>query len=265
MDGYPVSIATAITRTIKRLMVQIKGVPPGVDWLPKLYDGLSKEFGRVNDYRRLVERSTVPHEGMPPESADDYEQKYGVENYGALSDGERIARIIERAQGNGNGGPDFLQDVLHQAGFALYVLANPKLASSGLQYGGGVQYGGFVQYGLSRSRTPPATIDGQLITSSPARKGGRPYASQYGGGQYGAMQYGTLDYLVSNPRPVRPIFPADTIYWIRFIVLSPFADRFAGPGELLTITAEEWRYLQKLVITTKYSRDWCIAQIQISG
>ena len=260
------AISDSIARTLRRLMVGIRGAE-GAEWIPRVFDGLSKEFGRLNVYRRKVLSAMVPNDNTDPDAYDDLEEKYGIDNYLAVSEEERLDRIIEAAQQNGNGGPDFLQDALQQAGFPLYVLTNTKIDSSGIQYGGSIQYGGGVQYGLGVSRTNPASIAGTLITSTIPTEGGRPYAVQYGGStQYGgSVQYGTLDPLKMNPIPRTPTIPTSPVRWGRFLILSPYEDRFAVDGELLNLTAEEWRFFKRLVIKTKYTRDWCIAQIEVAS
>ena len=116
-----------------------------------LYDGLSLELDRVNDFRTLVNKSVVANENMDVSTIEDYEDKYGIDEDVTATDQERIDRIVERAQRDGNGGPDWLQQQIRQAGFDLYVILND------LPY------------------TDPATVDGFLIASSPnGNIGGTP-------------------------------------------------------------------------------------------
>jgi hypothetical protein len=106
---------------------------------------------------------------------------------------------------------------------------------------------------------------GELICSSPQVKAGRRYLTQYGTMQYGGSSvYGTSDPAYSYPQPGRFLIPSDPVYWGRFFFLSPFADRLAiNNGELLELTAEEYRYFRELIIQIKYLRDWCIAQVKV--
>ncbi|MBE3064405.1 MAG: hypothetical protein IMZ69_05235 [Spirochaetes bacterium] len=257
-------LTPAIARTLKRLTVGGR-VLDGVTWFPKLYEGLSKEFGRVDDYRKKVLAAAIPNENLPTESLDDQEAKYGIENYLGFTDQERVDRIMERANRDGNGGADWLQEQVQQAGFTLYVISNGKQPTSSMQYGGDIQYAETVQYGISVSRINPATVLGELICSSPPAKAGRRYLTQYGLMQYGGSSlYGTANPAFSYPQPRRFLIPSDPLQWGRFFFLSPFADRLAiNDGELLELSAEEFRYLRRLIIQTKYLRDWCVAQVKI--
>ena len=107
------SIAVSIARTIRRL--NLHGF---VMKLPifgqALYDGLSLEFDRVNDFRTLVTTSAVPNKNMDVSTIQDYEAKYGIVEDVTINDESRIDKIIERAQRDGNGGPDWIQDQIQQ-------------------------------------------------------------------------------------------------------------------------------------------------------
>lgn len=144
------SIAVSIARTIKRLNLQsfIMKLPV---FGQALYDGLAEEFDRVNDFRTLVNNSVVVNENMDVSTITDYETKYGIIEDVTINDEDRIDRIIERAQRDGNGGPDWIQDQIQQSGLDLYVILND------LPY------------------TDPDTVDGILIASSPnGNIGGTP-------------------------------------------------------------------------------------------
>ena len=144
------SLGTAISNTIRRLNLQsfIMRLPV---FGQALYDGISEEFNRVNDFRTIVTKSVVPNENMSTDTIKDNEGKYGIDEDDTATDDEKIDRIIERAQRDGNGGPDWLQDQIRKAGYDLYVILND------LPY------------------TDPQTISGQLIVSSPnGNDGGTP-------------------------------------------------------------------------------------------
>ena len=136
------SLGTAISNTIRRLNLQsfIMRLPV---FGQALYDGISEEFNRVNDFRTIVTKSVVPNENMSTDTIKDNEGKYGIDEDDTATDDEKIDRIIERAQRDGNGGPDWLQDQIRKAGYDLYVILND------LPY------------------TDPQTVSGQLIVSSP--------------------------------------------------------------------------------------------------
>lgn len=144
------SLATAISNTIRRLNLQsfIMRLPV---FGQALYDGISEEFNRVNDFRTIVTKSVVPNANMSTDTIEDNEGKYGIDEDDTATDEEKIDRIIERAQRDGNGGPDWLQDQIRKTGYDLYVILND------LPY------------------TDPQTVSGQLIVSSPnGNIGGTP-------------------------------------------------------------------------------------------
>ena len=214
------SIKTAISRTIRRL--NLHGV---VMTLPifgqALYDALSEEFDRVNDFRDIVTKSAVPNLNMDDSVLDDYESKYGITGIFAATETERKGRIIERASENGNGGPDWLEEQIQKAGFDLYVIVNE------LPY------------------TDPRVEPGELIASSPnSNIGGVP-----GPG-------------VAYPTPNSFTVPADSDTWGYVFFLSPFPDSLATSIELLGLSEQELRYLKKLVLQLKFTRNWCIMQVK---
>lgn len=239
MGGPGMSLSQVIARTLKRLMVGGRATE-GATWLARLYDGLSQEFRRVNEFRHLVVRSVVPNRDLPEEALEDMERKYGLRESSVFTNAERLARILERARLDGSGGPDWLQDILQLAGFPLYVHANIN-------------------------NTDPRPIPGELITSS-AITGFRTFIT-WGSFTYSAnVQYGEEDRSRTLPRPTEPTIPADPTKWRPFVFLSPFEDRLATTQEeRVSVTPEEWRYLRSLIIRTKYVRDWCIAQVAIAS
>ena len=242
------SIATSIARTLKRLLLGGR-VSSGVTWLPRLLRGLSKEFARVNDLKNIVLRAAVPSRDLPVETLDDLEEKYGIEPIANATDDERRNRIIERARPDGNGGPDWLQEVVQQAGFLLYVLPNGRIPQTRVQYGG-TRYSRFTFYGFTPAAAFPGFVPGEIVTSSPMQKD--PLSDP-------------TDPTRSYPQPQAPTISPLPATWNRYIFLSPFPDRLASDStELLSISLDEWRYLRRLVVSTKYRRDWAMVQVQIA-
>ena len=252
-------IREAIARTLKRLNLQSILLAFTV-FGQALYEALSLEFERVNDYRDIVTISTVPNENMSTDTLDDYEQKYGIEYIYTSTPEERIARIIERAGRDGNGGADWLQDQIQKAGFPLYVHINIKDVETIPQYGN-FQYDQ-IQYGGSITYTDPRTVDGEIIASSPNGNIGGQFLN-YGVYQYGNIQYGTLQVGFAYPRPKPFNLTSDPDRWGYVFFLSPFEDRLAGPTELLQLSQLEYDYLFKTVIQLKHLRNWAIAQVEI--
>lgn len=120
----------SITRTLARLGSVAKSLLGGPQ-LRKLYEGLSGEFQRIEEYRDMVRDAIHPTESMPAAPLDDLEYKYGITYLQNLSDDARIARIIERITIDGAGGPAWLQATIQAAGFPLYVLENtPSLVAA---------------------------------------------------------------------------------------------------------------------------------------
>lgn len=253
------SIKTSIARTIRRLNLHgfIMALPV---FGQALYEALSCELDRVNDYRNIVKTSAVPNDNMDADTIEDYEKKYGIENIYTSTDDEKIARIIESAQRDGNGGPDWIQEQLQQAGFPLYVIINEKDVSVVPQFGnhqfGNIQFGGTITY------TDPRGVDGELVASSPNGNIGPQYIN-FGTFQFGNQQFGVLQPNTANPRPKPFTITSEANKWGYFFFLSPFPDKLAGPTELLQISDLEWRYLEKLVMQLKHLRNWAIVQIEI--
>ena len=254
------SIKSIVSRTLKRLNLQ--GI---VMKLPifgqALYDGLSVEFDRVNDFRKLVLSAAVPNDNMSDDTIEDSEQKYGIDLDITATLDERRARVIEAAQRDGNGGPDWLNEQIQAAGFDLWVILNEKDVETFPQYGNfqysQIQYGGQILY------TDPRTIDGELVVSSPNGNVG-PLVQNYGTFQYGVEQYGVLVPGFAVPRPRDFFITSDPDRWGYFFFLSPFPDRVAGPSELLSVTEPQFAYLKKLVIQLKHARNWAIVQVEVT-
>ena len=253
------SIKTAIARTLRRLNLQ--GVVMSLPVFGKaVYDALSCEFDRVNEYRTIVTKSAVPNENMSPDTIDDYESKYGIEQDATATNTERIDRIIERAQRDGNGGPDWLQDQIQKAGFPLYVILNTKTVSLVPQFGNfqfnQIEFGGSINY------TDPRTIDGELIASSPNGNIG-PLFENFGIYQFGNAQFGALVANTANPRPRIFVVNSDPDTWGYLFFLSPVADGTVSSGGLLQVTQQQFNFLKKTIIQLKHVRNWAIAQVEI--
>lgn len=253
-------VRDTVSRLIRRL--NLKGF---VMKLPvfgqALYDALSLEFERVDQYRNRVKSTTVPNEFMDEDSIPDHENKYGIIERIDLTNDERIDRIIERAARNGSGGPDWLQDQIQKAGFPLYVHLNTQSVFTGAQYST-FQYGQR-QYGISRTYIDPSGILGELIVASPNGNIGGQFES-YGTYQYGTTQFGRLEPGFAFPRPRLYSITTNPDYWGYFFFLSPFEDRLADTsGELLELSQLDYDYLFKTVIQIKHARNWCIAQVKI--
>lgn len=251
-------IIDSIAKTIQRLNLRSR-ITNFISFGPALYQGIATEFARVKDFRDIVLRSSVPNENMSAFTIDDYETKYGITPVQAATDEERIGRIIERASENGNGGPDWLEEQIRKAGYDLYLHVNERTQ------GGAPQFGDFqfsdVQFGSANLYTDPRTIPGELITSSPSGNIG-PQFDQFGDFQFGPqVQFGTLLEGFVNPRPVIPQIPSSPDRWGYFFFLSPFEDRLATDVELLALTDQEILFLERLVIQTKFTRNWCITQV----
>jgi uncharacterized protein YmfQ (DUF2313 family) len=255
-------IETSIERTIARLN-DIAYFTFG-DWARRLYAGLSKEFGRVSEYKDKVLCATVPSESLCIEALDDLEKKYGISYLGDVTEQDRINRIVERASLFGSLGPGWLQQQIQAAGFPLYVIENTPQVQIETQYGDDLQHDTSTQYAMMPKRIDPTTVPGVLITSSPNKRGARRVvaASQYGTQtQYSDGFYSTPDDRYSYPQPAIRQLPTDPTKWGRVFFLSPFPDRLATDDEMLLMGDEHIRYLEKLVIQIKALRNWCIAQV----
>ena len=253
------SLATAISNTIRRLNLQsfVMRLPV---FGQALYDGISEEFNRVNDFRDIVTKSVVPNENMAVETIEDNEQARGIDPDITKTNDERIDRIIEAAQRDGNGGPDWLQDQIQQAGFPLYVILNEKTVFTGFQFGN-FQFGQ-IQFGSSITFTDPRNVDGELIASSPNGNIGGQFEN-FGNFQFGTTQFGKLLEGFAYPRPKPFRITSDPNRWGYFFFLSPDPAGIVGPGDLLGLTQKEFDDLKKLVIQLKHVRNWAIAQVEV--
>lgn len=248
----------AIARALRRLNLQsfVLSIPV---FGQALYDGLSQEFGRVNDFKDIVKRSVVANDNMDITTLDDYEKKYNLRTDPLFSDQVRIDKIIERASRNGNGGSEWLQQQIQKAGYDLYVIVNTKDQSTGAQFGsfqfGAEQFGGLVTY------IDPRNIPGEIIASSPNETMGGQYIA-FGDFQFGPqVQFGTLDINVSYPVPAGFTIPSTPDYWGYVFFISPFPDRVATEIELQALSDSELATLKKLVIELKHARNWAVVQV----
>ena len=224
-----------------------------------VYDGISEELGRVNDFRDVVKVSVVPNSNMHPSTIKDNEIKYGIDTIILSTNKERIDRIIEAAQRDGNGGPDWLQEQIQKAGYPLYVILNKIVPDIFAQFGT-FQFG-TDQFGGTTSYTNPALVPGQLVASSPNGNIG-PLFTNFGTFQFGTVNFGSLAPNTANPRPKPFTITTDPNKWGYFFFLSPFPDRLATPSELLQLSDQEFNYLKKLVIKLKHTRNWAIVQAE---
>jgi len=256
------AISDSIAQTIRR--IGLAGGILGGPTIRKLWQGLSKEFGRVWDYLGLVESATVPSPETAIETLSDLEDKYGLPAAEEMTDDERITRLVERASQYGSGGAGWLQQQIQAAGFPLYVIENSPRPAEETQFGD-VQFSPTTQFALMPKRVDPLTVPGVLITSSAYSAGAGRMAteSQFGVGmQFGSSFFGTRDPNYIYPPPRERQIPTDTQKWARFFFLSPFPDRLASIDEMLLLSSEKIRYLTQLVQTIKYLHLWCIAQVQ---
>ncbi len=253
-------VRDSIARTIRRL--NLHGAVMTLPVFGKaLYDALSLELERVDDYRSIVKSSVVPNADMDPSTIEDYEDKYGIIPRTNKTSDERIERIIERAARNGSGGPDWLQDQVQKAGFPLYVHLNTQSVLTGSQFGA-FQYGQR-QYGISTTYIDPSGVLGELIVASPNGNIGGQFTN-YGTAQYGTFTFGELSAGFTFPRPRPYTISTNPDVWGYFFFLSPFESALATvDGDLLQLSQQDYDYLFTTVIQIKHARNWCIAQVKI--
>ncbi|RPI63123.1 MAG: hypothetical protein EHM48_02960 [Planctomycetaceae bacterium] len=258
------AISDSIATTMRR--IGLAGGLLGGPTIRKLWQGLSREFGRVWDYLGIVQCATVPSSSLCIEALSDLEAKYGIASLGDLTDDERIARLVERASQYGSGGAGWLQQQIQAAGFPLYVIENLYTPGIETQLGLDTQLDITTQLGTLPSRIDPSTVPGLLITSSASRTGSKVLdpSSQLGSMQLGTgitSQLGSRDEDYSYPQPATRNLPVDASRWAGVFFLSPFPDRLASEDEMLFIAEEKVAYLVKLVTAIKYLGRWCVAQV----
>ncbi len=259
-------ISAAIARTLRRLADHPAALT-GQAWLPAIFNGLAGEFNRVVDFKNFVLSAAVPNDAIPTDALDDLEAKYGINNFLGVTTAYRIARVMERAYNQGSGGSGWLQDRIQEAGFPLYVIENTPQPATAIQFDSPTpQFSPAIQFGQVTSRIDPGTVYGELIVSSPPKKLGTVYTTQYGvATQYGTVEYGTVDPSYSRPQPVQFSIPTDATKWGFFFFLSPTEGAIVtDPDDLYPVTPEEFRYLKRLIIQSKFLRNWCIAQVAVT-
>jgi hypothetical protein len=248
----------AIARAIKRLNLQsvVMNLPV---FGQALYDGLSEEFNRVNDYKDIIKHSVVANDNMSIETLDDYEKKYGLRTDPLFSDAERVNKIIERASRNGNGGAEWLQKQIRLAGFDLYVIVNTVSSTTGAQFGdfqfGSEQFGGITSY------IDPRGVPGEIVASSSNGNNGGQFIS-FGDFQFGSqVQFGTLQENSVYPAPKPFVVPFNPDSWAYVFFVSPFPDRLATEIELQALSDSQLQTLKKIIIELKHAMTWAIVQV----
>ena len=286
-----------IERLIARLLKGITILPIIKD-IKLLIEGFSVEFYRFLDYKDSILISVVPNKDMDVQTIPDYNNAYGIPSSLGGTDSEKIDRIIERSDGTGFPGKDWLHDQVRNAGYDLYVRQQEILPSFELQWGD-FQFSEDVQFGLTERFVDPSTIPGILIVNQPYGGFGKIYIAQCGPGtqiiydsmmgngiQMGFNQMGTVretiinqmaedgqDWTVQMGTPNLDFtYPRAQQYDVTksassrfgfYFFLSPFEDRLADSSELLQIDTDQLNYLKTLVISSKLSRDYCIAQVEV--
>lgn len=247
-------------RTIKRLFGKIRIFNP-VIWYPLLIEGLSVELDRVREFKNEIYRATVPSSDLPSFAIDDFEDKYGI-TLRSGTDQERINRILEKADLNGLPGKDWLERLVQLAGYDLYVIENLPLEQTQLQWGA-FQWGNAF-WGLTRRFIDPNNVLGELIVNSPFRGSGKIYLATWGGFQWGSAQWGEPDLTKTTPQPKKYERTTNQVRFGFYFFLSPDPDGVVlSDGELLTMNQDEFNYLEKLIISSKLTKNWCIAQVKV--
>ena len=281
-----------IERLIKRLLKGITNLFV-VKFLKALIEGFALEYYRFIDFKDEILISVVPNKKMSVNSIADYNRMYGIPNSLSGTDEEKINRIIERSDITGFPGIEWLQDQIRNAGYDLYIHEQFILPENILQWGD-FQFADDIQFGITARFLDPATVPGALIVNQPYKGFGKIYISQYGPAildvfssmygdiqygleEYGSIgdtiisQYGTADLQYGTP-DLRYAYPQGQEYDVNksapsrfgfYFFLSPFPDRLAFDYELLKITVDEYNYLRKLIIGSKLTRNYCIAQIEV--
>ncbi|PKL40740.1 MAG: hypothetical protein CVV44_03800 [Spirochaetae bacterium HGW-Spirochaetae-1] len=219
----------SITRTLNRLLVKIH--LPGFETVRLFLEGLAVEFGRVIEMKNRVLSVVVPNVNMDTDAIEDYNEKYGIPQYLTGTDAQKINRIIERASLVGHGGPEWLEEQIQKAGFALYVHLNLPTDEDELQLGD-FQMSSTIQFGSPLTYIDPELVPGELIVGT-------------------------------HPTGGSWIITDDAFYWGYYFFLSPFSDRLAAAGELLELSQQQYNYLYKVITSLKYMRNRCIAQVEI--
>jgi len=221
---------TDISQTLYRLHSAIR--LSGWTNLKKLYNGLALEFKRVVNAKNTLFRDCVPSFYTGDDVIADYNDKYGIPQDLPQDDG--IGRIMDRASLTSSAAAGYIQEQLWKAGYKLYIV--PLLPSgTGILRWGAFQYRGSKQYGkITNYEYNPNDIPGILIAGTHPTGG---------------------EWKITN----------NANYFGLFFILSPLQNGFVTSEDaFFELTQAQYNYLEKLIISLKHMKMWCIAQVKIT-
>jgi hypothetical protein len=196
-------------------------------------EGISIEPGRIAEFFQKVLESGVPGY-IPEEALDDWEFFLNLDKNDSLTIEERNDRIVGKISAQGGQGPGYIQNVLQDAGYPVYVTENVP-------------------------QVDPTTKTGWLIPGPPTYSIQSLYAASYGGCTYGSRTYGQKQFsdIVEDTVTI-PVIPNRYIF-IWFITGPAGIDDFV---DLPIISRDD---IRKQILQIKPAHTWVIAQINFKS
>jgi uncharacterized protein YmfQ (DUF2313 family) len=219
-------------------------------------DSLAEMPERIITHADLVRDAGIPGY-IPLDALSDWESFLNLMPDTALSTLQRQQRISGKMAKSGGQAWEYVQDVLQQAGFPVYVYENLENELSARVYTsalGNMQLGE-VELGEFSGRIDPRSLTGHLIYGAPVWITLKNYTSALGNIELGEGQLG--DYNGTETTVAEYTIPptASRFIFIWFI---------AGPDgihDIVDIPAERETDFRKLVESIKPVHTWCLAQV----
>lgn len=227
-------------------------------YFKQLSEALAKEPERIKDFYDTVRDSGIPDCNiLPDEALSDWETFLALSKNDSLTNVERCERIQGKFIAQGGQGPDYIQQVLQDAGFPVYVFENiPSDNPSFRQYTaalGGFSLGGS-NLGAYTDRIDPRTVDGTLIAGPPTYSTARNYSATLGGFSLGGANLGT--YIGTETTENEVTIPSDpaTFIFIWFLT-GP-----NGLNDFVDIPEDRKTDLISQILQIKPAHTWVILQ-----
>jgi len=223
----------------------------------KFYKAAACAPERVAQWNEKVRDAGIPGR-IPEEALDDWEEFLNLPKKPGLTVAQRNARILGKYNQPGGQGPGYIQDVLQQAGFPLYVYENRRDQAKTYTSNLGSFTLGSASIGAYTDRIDPRTLNGRLYAGPARYTNTKDYTpSTLGTNTLGGFSLGEFSRTLIEE--VEYIIGADSSKYIYFFFL-------AGPNgiyDFVDIPAEREDDLERLIYEIKPAEAWCIAQINL--
>lgn len=198
----------------------------------KLNKAFSLEYERVKEFYDQVRNSGIP--GLiPDEALEDWENFLALETISGLTSFVRNSRIISKYAAQGGQGPGYIEKVLQDADFGVYVIENIPVQDPR-------PYLGYLVAGPALYETADKIYTFTLGN-------GDTLGSGVTLGAYSGISIIEIPYEI----------PADpALWWPIWFLTGP-----GGLGDFVNIPIERMSDFKKLIIQTKPGHTWIVAQV----